>query len=127
MNIMKCFVDRNKILTVSFLNQISKCDNSNVPHIVYWFGTSNLEDAFSIRAKKSCISIEEGTRKGLLKKARSASDSNRFNKAWKQLKAATKKPLNKRSPFEKLKEEYEYVGGPKPDRILVELEGVSNL
>jgi hypothetical protein len=127
MNIVKCFVDRNKILTVSFLNQISKCDNSNVPHIVYWFGTSTLEDAFSIRAKKSCISIEEGTRKGLLKKARSASDSNRFNKAWKQLKAASKKPLNKRSPFEKLKEEYEYVGGPKPDRILVELEGVTNL
>jgi hypothetical protein len=115
------------ILTVSFLNPISQCDNSNVPQIVYWFGSSNLGDAFSIRAKKSCISLDDGKRKGLHKKVRSASDSNRFNKAWRHLKVAMKKSLNNRSPFEKLKEEYEYVGGHQPDRLLVEFEAATNL
>jgi len=110
-----------------WLAAFEKCDNSNVPQIVYWFGSSNLADAFSIRAKRSCISLEEGKRKGLLKKARSASDSNRFNKAWRHLKVAMKKPLNNRSPFEKLKEEYEYVGGDQPDRLLVELKAATNL
>jgi len=115
------------LLTVSFLNPISQCDNSNVPRIVYWFGSSNLKDAFSIRAKRSCISLEEGKRKGLLEKARSASDSNQFNKAWRHLKVAMKKPCNNRSPLEKFKEEYDYVGGHQPDRLLVELEAATNL
>ena len=115
------------LLTVSFLNPISQCDNSNVPRIVYWFGSSNLKDAFSIRAKRSCISLEEGKRKGLLEKARSASDSNQFNKAWRHLKVAMKKPRINRSPLEKFKEEYDYVGGHQPDRLLVELEAAANL
>jgi len=104
-----------------WLAAFEKCEKSKVPQLVYWFG-NNSNGAFSVLELTSCLSFEEGKRRGLLEQKRGATDKNRFDKALVQLKEVLKKPLHKRVPFVKLKEEHEHLCGPQADRLLVELE-----
>jgi len=104
-----------------WLAAFEKCDKSKVPQLVYWFG-NNSNGAFSVLELTSCLSFEEGKRRGILRQKRGATDKNRFDKALVQLKEVLKKPLHKRIPFVKLKEEHEHLCGPQADRLLVELE-----
>lgn len=74
-----------------------------------------LDNAFSIVKGKDCITFDEGWRKGLKSKQEKT-------KPWQLMEEALGKPKNQRNPIQKSREGYEYVLGPKADRLLVELE-----
>lgn len=105
-----------------WMSAFEKCNKSKVPQIVYWFGHLDLSTAFSILPESSCISLEEGERKGLTRKKRGGADSNQFKKAWRLLQEARISKNENTLPFTKIREDYEFVTGPNPDRLLVEIE-----
>ena len=131
MKIICCFVvKRNSKLTLNYYNynyifKVKKCDKTNIPQIVYWFGT-DLDDGFSILQGKECLSFEEGKKRGLLKQ-KVGSGSRKFNQALDGLNESLKKPLCSRLPFVKLKEDYEHICGPQADRLLAEIEAEFSL
>ena len=104
-----------------FITWHEKCEENEVPRIVYWFEHGdNYNSAFSILRERDCISFEEGRKKGLLKK-KEGTGSITFNKGLDEMIAAQKKPPCDRVPFVKLKEVYEQVSGSKADRLLAEV------
>lgn len=82
---------------------------------MYWFGHEKVDDAFSILKEDDCLSYEEGIKKGL-------SRETIGSKKWDEMQRVREKHITERLPFQKLREFYEYVVGPRADRLLVELE-----
>ena len=102
------------------LVQRKQCDDiSQVPRIVYWFGSNKLENAFSILEGKACITYQRGMEMGLKEKICMTKDGRQ---KYKLMKTANSKPVHSRRSFPKLREEYEYVIGPMADRHLFDIE-----
>ena len=96
-------------------------DDADVPRIVYWFG-HKFDIAFSILKGENCISFEEGMKLGL-SKWKAGVSRKLMLRAWDEMENAREEPIcEKRIPFVKMMEVYEYVWGPKADRLMVEME-----
>jgi hypothetical protein len=92
-----------------------------IPQIVYWFGESTNK-GFSILEEKECLSLEEGKKKGLLRRKENKSKSaSKHNHAISLLWDAHRKPSEARLPLGIIKEHHERVSGPDADRLLAEL------
>lgn len=95
-------------------HKVSVNDVSQVPLVVYWFGVKRSRK-FSILNRKDIILLDEGLEMDICRRHHGPD-------AWDEMREALCKPLSERPPFQKLPEEYEYVVGPRADRLLVEIE-----
>lgn len=97
-------------------SQVKKEHDNRVPWIVYWFGEKRFRNAFSILTK-DCVTYETGIKLKLDIKCRTK-DVQSYN----EMMEVILKPPHERRPFPEFMEDYEYVIGPKADRLLVEME-----